>query len=403
MAQAKESLSIDEARRIALLAQGLRGARAAGGVPAMLRRLGAVQLDTISVLARSHELVAYARLGAVGRERVEKAYWGPLSSTFEYWSHAACVIPLEDWPVYAFRRRLFLAKGRRWHRLEDRDKTCAEVIARLRAEGPLTANELGGAKKGGPWWDWSETKIGAEWLLDIGELVCRTRRGFQRVYDLAERAIPEELRAQDWTDDECAVRLVATAGQALGVASAADLSMYHGVPRAMVLRALPETELVPVSVEGWKQPAFADPAALAALGKRARGKSVMLSPFDSLIWFRDRVERLFGLRHRLEAYTPKEKRVYGYFAMPVLGGTRLVGLVDPGRLDDALVAKQVTLLDPSAVDHVARALLEAASWVGGTDIVLERVEPAAARPGLESLLKATTTAIATATVDQEPE
>ena len=403
MAQAKESLSIDEARRIALLAQGLRGARAAGGVPAMLRRLGAVQLDTISVLARSHELVAYARLGVVGRERVEKAYWGTLSSTFEYWSHAACVIPLEDWPVYAFRRRLFLAKGRRWHRLEDRDKTCAEVVARLRAEGPLTANELGGAKKGGPWWDWSETKIGAEWLLDIGELVCRTRRGFQRVYDLAERAIPEELRAQDWTDDECAVRLVATAGRALGVASAADLSMYHGVPRAMVLRALPETELVPVSVEGWKQPAFADPAALAALGKRARGKSVMLSPFDSLIWFRDRVERLFGLRHRLEAYTPKEKRVYGYFAMPVLGGTRLVGLVDPGRRDDTLVAKQVTLLDLSAVDHVARALLEAASWVGCTDIVLERVEPAAARPGLESLLKATTTAIATATVDQEPE
>src|SRR5271157_6378809 len=123
-----ETLSIEEARRIALGAQGLRGARStAGGVPAMLRRLGAVQLDTISVLARSYELVAYARQGAIGRARVERAYWGPKSSTFEYWSHAACVVPLEDWPAYGFKRRARLAKGRRWHVLEDHEKSCGEV------------------------------------------------------------------------------------------------------------------------------------------------------------------------------------------------------------------------------------------------------------------------------------
>jgi uncharacterized protein YcaQ len=389
MAQAKESLSIDEARRVALRAQGLRGARAAGGVPAMLRRLGAVQLDTISVLARSHELVAYARLGAVGRARVERAYWGPGSSTFEYWSHAACVIPLEDWPLFAFRRRMFLAKGRRWHGLDPfvRDKFGAEVVARLRAEGPLTANGLGGAKKGGPWWDWSETKITAEWLVDIGDLVCRERRGFQRVYDLADRALPPALLAQDPTDEECAVGLVGAAGRALGVATAADLSMYHGVPRALVGRVVGETGLVPISVEGWKQPAFADPAALAALGTRARGRSVLLSPFDSLIWYRERVERLFGLRHRLEAYTPREKRVYGYFAMPVLGGTRIVGLVDPGRRDNMFVAKQVTLLDTAGVSHVAAAMREAASWVGCDGVVLERVEPEVARSELTSLVR----------------
>ena len=175
---ARDSLSIEEARRVALSAQGLRGARVTtGGVTAMVRRLGAVQLDTISVLARSHELVAYARQGAIGRAKVEEAYWGPKSATFEYWSHAACVLPLEDWPAYEFKRRSRRAKGRRWHTLEDRDKTCGEVLARLQADGPLTANELGGAKKGGPWWDWSEVKIAAEWLLDIGELVCRQRRG----------------------------------------------------------------------------------------------------------------------------------------------------------------------------------------------------------------------------------
>jgi uncharacterized protein len=385
---ARDPLSIEEARRIALSAQGLRGARVTGGgAAAMVRRLGAVQLDTISVLARSHELVAYARLGAIGRSRVEGAYWGPKSTTFEYWSHAACVLPLEDWPAYEFKRRARRAKGKGWHVLEEKDKTTREVLARLRGEGPLTANELGGAKKGGPWWDWSETKIAAEWLLDIGELVCRERRGFARVYDLAVRAIPADLLTQDWSDEECALRLVTAAGRSLGVATEADLAAYHGVPRPLVRRALPSSGLAEVAVEGWKQVAYADPAALQALGARARGRSILLSPFDSLIWYRDRVERLFGLRHRLEAYTPKDKRIYGYFAMPVLAGARIVGLVDPGRQGEAFVAKQVTLLRPGAAPQVARALAEAASWVGSTSVVLQRVEPAAARRELVSTLR----------------
>ena len=386
---ARETLSLEEARQMAIGAQGLRGARTtAGGVPAMLRRLGAVQLDTISVLARSHELVAYARQGVIGRDRVERAYWGPKSSTFEYWSHAACVVPLEDWPAYGFTRRTRLAKGRRWHVLEDHEKSCSEVLARLRADGPLTANEFGGAKKGGPWWDWSETKIAAEWLLDIGTLVCRERRGFQRVYDLAERAIPADLLSREWTDEECAERLAAAAGRSLGVATEADLATYHGLPRVLVRRALPATGLVPVSVEGWKPAAYADPDALAMLATRARGRSVLLSPFDSLIWYRERVERLFGLRHRLEAYTPKEKRTYGYFAMPVLAGTTIVGLVDPGRDGEVLVAKQVTLLRDGAGDAVARALVEAASWVGCTEVVVERIGPASARRDVENGVKA---------------
>jgi uncharacterized protein len=386
---ARDALSIEEARRVALAAQGLRGARMTrGGVAAMVRRLGAVQLDTISVLARSHELVAYARLGAIGRDRVEQAYWGPQSRTFEYWSHAACVVPLEDWPAYGFARRARRAKGKRWHVLEQRDKTTDEVLARLRDEGPLTANELGGAKKGGPWWDWSETKIAAEWLLDIGELVCRERRGFARVYDLAERAIPDDLLSRQWSDEECARHLVAAAGRSLGVASEADLAVYHGVPRALVRRVLPDSGLTEVPVQGWKQCAYVDPGALASLGARARGRNVLLSPFDSLMWYRERVERLFDLRHRLEAYTPKAKRVYGYFAMPVLAGTRVVGLVDPGRRGDVLLAKQVTLLRPTAAAQVAGALREAAAWVGCTSCEVGRLEPASARAELEAHLAA---------------
>jgi uncharacterized protein YcaQ len=365
----------DEARRVTLFAQGLSGPRPAGGPAALLRRLSGVQLDTISVLARSHELVAYARQGPIGRAAIDKAYWGPTSTTFEYWSHAACVLPLDEWPAYAFRRRAFVTRGRRWHRLEDAAKSCAGVRDRLRAEGPLTARQLGGAKKGGPWWDWSEVKIAAEWLLDTGELVCRERRGFQRVYDLADRAIPSELAAEDRSDEECAITLVEAAGRALGVATAADLATYKGVPAALVRRVLGDTDLQPVQVEGWAPPAFVAPGATEVLGRRVRSRSTLVSPFDSLTWDRARTERVFGFQHRLEAYVPSHKRQYGYFAMPVLGGGRFVGLVDPGRRGRVLVAKQVTLRTRDAARHVAMALSEAASWVGCDEVVIERVSP----------------------------
>jgi hypothetical protein len=352
----------------------------------MLRRLGGVQLDTISVLARSHELVAYARHGAIRRERIEREYWGKGSTTFEYWSHAACLLPLEDWPAYEFKRRARRAKGKRWHTLADHETSCRQVVDRLRSEGPQTANELGGAKKGGEWWDWSETKIAAEWLLDTGDLVCRQRRGFQRVYDLAERAIPAALLDEQWSDERCALTLVDAAGRALGVATQSDLATYHGLPRKLVRHVMPSTDLTEVRVEGWPQVAYVAPGALDVLERRVRGRSTLISPFDSLMWFRERAERLFGIRHRLEAYTPKERRTYGYFAMPVLGGTTMVGLVDPGRQDDVLMAKQVTLQTRDAPRHVALALKEAATWVGSQRIELVRVEPPARRSELEAAL-----------------
>ena len=171
------------------------------------------------------------------------------------------------------------------------------------------------------------------------------------------------------------------------MATEADLSAYHGLPRPLVRHVLPETGLTKVAVEGWKQPGYACTEALASLSVRARGRSVLLSPLDSLIWYRERVERLFGLRHRLEAYVPKAKRQFGYFAMPVLGGTKLVGLVDPGRREKVFVAKQVTLLEPAALVHVARAIVAAASWVGCTQFSVESVTPASAGAELKRVLR----------------
>ncbi|MFF8278279.1 winged helix-turn-helix domain-containing protein [Streptomyces lateritius] len=364
-------LSADEARRIALRAQGFLGAPdRRGGVRGVLRHLGQVQLDTISVLARSHELIPYARLGAVGRTTVEDAYWTE-KHAFEYWSHAACILPIEEWPLFAFRRRAYRDRPQ-WHH-ELSDGAYDAVIKQLRAEGPQTATELGGAKNKGEWWDWSESKIAVERALMYGEVVCTERRGWKRVYDLAERAIPETLLHDDLDDTECLRRLVRQAGEALGVGTRADIADYHRIKGEAFDAVVEASGLVPVVVEGWGKPAWADPAALAT-EPRGRHRTTLLSPFDSLIWERARTERIFGFTHRLEAYVPKQKRVHGYFAMPLLAGGRLLGRVDPARDGGTLVAKQVSLESAKAVEPMARALREAAEWVGCDTVRIERTD-----------------------------
>nr|WP_044472461.1 crosslink repair DNA glycosylase YcaQ family protein [Streptomyces turgidiscabies] len=369
------TLSADEARRIALRAQGFLGTpNRKAAVRGILRHLGAVQLDTISVLARSHELIPYARLGAIPRKKIEDAYWNPAQANphaFEYWSHAACILPVEEWPHFAFRRRAYRSRPQWNHDLPP--GVYDQVIEQLRTQGPLTATELGGAKRTSEWWDWSGTKVAVERALMYGEVVCVERRGWKRVYDLAERAIPATLLHDELDDAECLRRLVGLAGQSLGVGTRADIADYHRLKAEQVDAVIADSGLVPVTVEGWGKPAWADPAALET-PVRGRHRTTLLSPFDSLIWERARTERIFGFTHRLEAYVPKPKRVHGYFAMPVLAGGHLVGRVDPAREGSTLVARQVTLNGPKAVPAVAQALLEAASWVNCTNVRVERVD-----------------------------
>ncbi|MEU3049504.1 crosslink repair DNA glycosylase YcaQ family protein [Streptomyces sp. NPDC006984] len=364
-------LSADEARRIALRAQGLLGAPdRRAGVRGVLRGLGAVQLDTISVLARSHELVPYARLGAVGRSTVDEAYWSG-GRSFEYWSHAACVLPIEEWPHFAFRRRAYRSRPQWFHDLPD--GAYDQVIRQLRAQGPLTATQLGGAKNGGEWWDWSASKVAVERALMYGEVVCTERRGWKRVYDLAERAVPDALLHDALDDTECLRRLVLLAGRALGVGTRSDIADYHRIKGEQFDAVVADSGLVPVRVEGWAKPAWADPEALAA-PVRGRHRTTLLSPFDSLVWERARTERIFGFVHRLEAYVPKQKRVHGYFAMPLLTGGRLRGRVDPAREGGTLVARQVSLDGAGAVEPMARALREAATWVDCDTVRVERCD-----------------------------
>ena len=399
------SITADEARLVALWSQGfvepiagatpgqvqrMGAARRSQTVHAMLRHLGAVQLDTISVLARSHELVAYARFGAIGRAAIEDSYWNA-GGSFEYWSHAACILPIESWPLFAFRRRDFERRGLRWHDVPQ--QAVKDVLARL-ADGPLATSDIGGAKKGGEWWDWSESKIAIEWLLDIGTVVVAQRVGWRRIYDLADRAVPPGLRDLDLSDDECVLALVADGARTLGVGTAGDIADVHRVKNVDVKRHAADAGLVPVRVEGWRDAAWITPEALTwlAADPRATVCTTMLSPFDSLVWHRPRTERIFGMTHRLEAYTPAHKRVHGYFAMPVLHQGRLVARVDPKREGGTLVAKRVTFEDaalrrdgtvkPAVVDGTASALLAAAAWVGAQGVVVEQTVPTTASSAL---------------------
>lgn len=400
-------VSADQARRIALWRQGLLGsAPRLGGVAAqesrirsMLDDLGAVQLDTISVLARSHELIAYARLGAVRREAIETAYWAG-DTAFEYWSHAACILPMEAWPLFSFRRRHYLSRRSHWHEVDD--AAVRRVIRRLRSDGPITTRELGGAKSSSEWWDWSESKIAVEWLLSIGMVVCTQRIGWRRVYDLAERAIPEDLRgAPGWrttggvlgpSDAQCLRELTARSIDVLGIGTVDDIADVHRLPKAQVRAALRELDASQVRVEGWREPAYLSSAGLAWLNDRSRrgSRTTLLSPFDSLVWHRPRTQRLFGMTHRLEAYTPAHRRVHGYFAMPVLHRGRLVGRVDPKREGRTLLAQRVTFEESGAdaVEGIAVALVEAARWVGCDDVRLGETVPRTERARLQRALSA---------------
>ena len=368
----------------------------------LVRQLGAVQLDTISVLARSHELIAYARLGALPRPAVEAAYWS--GDCFEYWSHAACILPAESWPLFAFRRRHHARRGCHWSDAPS-ERTLGSVLARLESDGPLTVSELGGARRSAGWWQWSDAKNALEWLLLVGKVTCARRVGWRRVYDLPERALPAHVTTptDDWVDEDgvlgpsdhaCQVALIAAAASTLGIGTAADIADVHRLNASQIPALAADAGLVPVQVRGWRKPAWATPEVIMQLsesgsaGGPVRSRTTLLSPFDSLIWFRDRLERLFGITHRLEAYTPAAKREHGYFAMPVLHRGELVARVDPKREGGTLIADRVTLHDerPSTITGTALALAEAATWVQASDIRLGTVRPSTATYALRRAL-----------------
>ncbi len=337
--------------------------------------LGVVQIDSVNVLTRTHYLPAFSRLGAYPRALLEQEAWGKRPSLFEYWGHEASLLPVESQPLFRWRMERARA-GETWSGLarfarERRDYIDA-VLARIEREGPLSGGDFADGPRQAGWWSWSHGKQALEWLFWAGEITTRTRRGFERVYDLTERVLPRTVTAAPTPSEAEAHRaLLMIAARAMGVATEGDLRDYFRMPvsetKTRLSELVEEGDLQPARVQGWKQAAY---VATGAKTPRRAAAACLLSPFDNLIWRRERTERLFGARIRLEIYTPAHKREHGYYVLPFLQGEAITARVDlKADRTGAVLKVQAAHLEPGAPPGETAAALAAelalmAGWLG---------------------------------------
>ncbi len=377
-------LSLKQARRLALAAQGFTGRQPPATVKAihvtqLISRLGVLQIDSVNALVRSHYLPLFSRLGHYSPTLLDQAAWsqGRHRRLFEYWGHEASLLPIELYPLMRWRmRRAAQGEGiyqglARFGR--EQQPAIARVLQAVRERGALGAGSLSTRQeKAGPWWDWSVEKQALEWLFAAGEVTVAGRRGFERLYDLPERVLPMTLLDQpDISEADAQRGLLLHAASALGVGTEKDLRDYFRQdpqPSRTLLAELVEAgELERVQVQGWKHKAFCLPDCKVP---RKVTASALLSPFDSIVWERSRTERLFDFRYRLEIYTPQDKRVYGYYVLPFLHNERIAARVDlrseraAGRLAVHAVHEEQTGLDEEGMQALADNLRQLANWLG---------------------------------------
>ena len=387
-------LTPDEARRAALAAQGFGRPRPANppttrAVTDVVRRLGVVQIDSVNVLTRAHYLPVFSRLGAYDRGQLDSASSRAPRALFEYWGHEAALLPVSAHPL--LRWRMERAHREAWggmrRVLHDHPGLVDEVAAAVRTLGPVTITELERelahieSEKREHWgWNWSNVKRAVEYLFWSGEITSAGRDStFRRRYADVAAVIPRSvLEVPTPTKEDAQRELVRIAARAMGVATRADLADYFRISQAQAARAIADLleagELLPVEVPGW-------PAAYGVSGlriPRAVRASALLAPFDPLIWFRARTERIFGMRYRIGIYTPAHKREHGYYVLPFLHDGRLVARVDlkadrgAGRLlvQSAHAEPHCTAAD---VTELAAELTAAAGWLGLAHVqVVER-------------------------------
>jgi uncharacterized protein YcaQ len=355
-------LDLATARRLAVAAQGLD--RTTSNPGAVFGVVKCIQVDSIAAVRRSHELVALAR----GVDPADASRLGTQEATvetFEGWAHAASLIPLSFWPVWGLRHRRVKRLG--WKGPQVDQNSVEHARARLRAEGPLTLTDFGGASGTG-WERASPMRWALEWLQKTGEVTVRYRRRWKRVYVLAEQVIPASLLNTDLDDTECLHTLVRAALDALGVATTEDIADYFRLPTDLVEAALCELEIPQAKVAGWETRAWITPDA-STCPERTPGRVVPLSPFDSLIWHRPRQRGLFGKPWLLEAYKPPAKREFGYYGMPVLAGHNLAGRIAARRTGNTLSIEAVEWDHTTASsDDLDAAVDTLRRWAGASHL-----------------------------------
>ncbi len=344
MTPSRPRLTGAQARRVAVAAQGLTEPRPAGPITrANLRRLisriQVLQLDSVSVAVRAHYAPVFSRLGPYDRDVLDRAAWAHSARSprllVEYWAHEAALMAVDDWPLLRWRMRLY--RHGRWgaHVVKANPQLVDDVVTAVAELGPCTAGQIEAhlaaesRRSKGAWWNRSDTKWVAEALFASGVLTTATRVGFARHYDLTENVLPADVLARQVDDDEAIRELLLRSASALGVATEADIRDYFRLTAAQVKPALAglvaDGELEPVDVEGWSAPAYL--RAGRSVPRLDRG-TALLCPFDPLIFFRPRVQRLFDFHYRIEIYTPAAQRRYGYYVWPLLLEGELVGRVD---------------------------------------------------------------------------
>jgi uncharacterized protein YcaQ len=376
-------LTAAQARRIAVAAQGFSEPRPAGPITRahlkrLISRIQVLQLDSVSVAVRAHYAPVFSRLGPYDRDVLDRAAWGPRSARLlaEYWAHEAALMSVDDWPLLRWRMRQY--RHGRWgtHIVKANPRLAERIVAAVAELGPSTAGQIEEhlaaepRRKKGTWWTRSDTKWVAEALFASGVLTTATRVGFARHYDLVERVLPASVLAREVDDDEAVRELTLRAATALGVGTEADIRDYFRLSAQQVKPAIAELlsagAIERVDVDGWSAPAYLREGRTVP---RADRGTALLCPFDPLIFFRPRVERLFGFHYRIEIYTPAAKRQYGYYVWPLLMDGRLVARVDlkADRAGDALrvlgAFGEPGITRPRVVEALAGELRSMASWL----------------------------------------
>ena len=384
-----DSLSIADARSIALAAQGFDTARpktkaTQRHVDALISRLGVIQIDSVNVLVRSQELPLFARLGNHDRNAIPRAT--EAQKLFEYWGHEAAHLPVDLHPL--FRWKMDAARtGKVTHWgltsfYEENKAFVKRILKHVEKNGSTTSRELSTrTEKKGTWWDWDEAKVALEYLFLTGELMSRGRGSdFARIYDTTERVLPQRIiDAPTPSEHEARKQLLVRSAVAQGVATASDLADYYrqklATVKPLIAELVEEGELREVAVDGWTEKAFV--YRNAKLPKQLHA-TALLSPFDSLVWCRPRNERLFDFHYRIEIYTPKEKRKFGYYVLPFMMNGEMVGRVDlkADRAKGILQAHSVHTekgVKRSVINEALNAELAAmATWLGLEQVQIGR-------------------------------
>ncbi|PPF83009.1 hypothetical protein C5B96_08740, partial [Subtercola sp. Z020] len=395
-----DSMSAALARRVALAAQGFGAARpaaAAASTPpgleagrqpglrqltGLVSKIALLQIDSVNVFERSHYLPVFARLGAYPKSELDRLTYGPRMT--EYWAHVASFIPVTTLPLLRWRmddyRARSLSGADSW--AQANPQMIDWLKSELAEKGPLPASaiEHESNRRNGPWWGWSDVKIGLETLFRWGDVVSAGRVRFERLYALPEQVLPASVLDASVPRAEAVRELVSQSARALGVGTLGDIADYFRLKTVDALpavQALEESgELLPVAVEGWNRPAWLHRDARLP---RRMDVAAVLSPFDPVVWRRERAERLFDFHYRIEIYTPAPKRIFGYYVLPVLIGDRVVGRVDLKsdrqagvlRVQSAWIEPWVPPADhPTIAARLAVVLRTTAAWQGLDGVAL---------------------------------